>query len=72
MAVAFFLTILLVAGILRVFIWVNARMVMLQQDYNNTRGLAGASGNNSTAVPVNEGNFPQLDILGSNALYKKQ
>jgi hypothetical protein len=72
MALAVFLSILLVAGILRVFIWVNARVVMLQQDYDKNRGLAGSAGPGGTPVVVNEENFPKLDILGNNALYQRQ
>ena len=71
MAVAFFLTILIVAGILRVFIWVNARMVMLQQDYEKNRGYAGNT-INSAPIPINEEAFPQLDIMGNKALYVNQ
>ncbi|MCM8797122.1 MAG: hypothetical protein NC923_04505 [Candidatus Omnitrophica bacterium] len=72
MAVAVFLGLMLLAAILRVFIWVNARMVMLQQDYEKNRGLAGSAGPGSTAVPINEDAFPALDIMGNGTLYANQ
>lgn len=62
LAVSLVCVFVLFLGILKVFVWINSRMVMRQQAYDNSR--AGA---NTTAV--DESNYPKLDIFGQTPPY---
>ena len=55
MALAFVGTLLLLFGTLRVFMWMNSRILTREQDYDNTRVDAGSS---LTYVDWNESRQP--------------
>lgn len=55
--------ILLLASV-KLFVWVNERLVLRQEDYEATR-VAAAS--NNPGVQVDESGYPLLDIFGESA-----
>ena len=61
---AFICFFLLLFGTLKIFIWMNERMVRRQQDYEATRVEAGSIGDGDPGVYVDESDYPRLDIFG--------
>jgi len=51
---------ILIGGIVKIFLWVNKRMVLRQELYEQGRVDAGSAG----AEPVDESLFPKLNIFG--------
>lgn len=60
---AFICFLLLLFGSIKIFIWINERVVRRQEDYEVTRVQAGAINPNEEGVYVDESNYPQLDIF---------
>jgi cell division protein FtsL len=60
-------TVILLVGIVKIFVWVNDRMVQRDIDYNNTRVDAASeeTEGSNVVVVVNEEGYPQLDIFGN-------
>ena len=59
---------LLLLGCLKVFVWVNSRLVMRQEDYERSRVSAG-SGTSGQETQVDESRYPKLDIFGNTQAY---
>lgn len=57
---------ILLLGTLKVFVWVNSRLVMRHEDYEETRVRAGRR---SSMVGLDESKYPKLDIFGSTKPY---
>ncbi|MBU3934116.1 hypothetical protein KKD20_06880 [Patescibacteria group bacterium] len=62
--VALIAVFILFLGSVKIFVWVNERMVLRQEAYEKTRVSAGSS---NFEVQVDESDFPKLDIFGENA-----
>lgn len=63
LTVALIAAFILLLGTVKLFVWVNERMVLRQEDYEATR-VAAASDN--PGVEVDESAYPLLDIFGEN------
>lgn len=50
-------------GSVKIFTWLNERMVLRQEGYEATRVAAGSD---SPGTEVDESGYPQLDIFGEN------
>lgn len=68
MAIALICVFILLFASLNLFIWVNERLILRHQAYEDTRVAAGsvAQTNLPIEIQVDESGFPQLDILGEN------
>ena len=68
LTLAFICFFLLLFGTLKIFIWMNERMVRRQQDYEATRVAAGKLEPGQTLEDVgadlDESDYPRLDIFG--------
>lgn len=53
---------IILIGSLRVFLWVNKRMVSRQVDYEST-AVSAASTASPAEVPVDESQYPDIDIF---------
>jgi len=53
---------ILLFGAVKVFVWVNERMVLRQEQYEATRVEAASD---SPGLELDESNFPRLDIFGT-------
>lgn len=61
---AFICVIILLIGSVKIFVWLNERMVQRQKDYEATRVAAGNLTMGQTGVYVDESNYAKLDIFG--------
>ena len=74
MTVALVLVMLLIVGAVRIFVWLNERMVYRQVDYENTRAAAGSvpisteevdlmNQEQTMGVQVDESLYPALNVF---------
>jgi len=65
---AFICIFILLFGSIKIFIWFTERIVRRQEDYEQTRVLAGSLSKGQTleqaGANLNESNYPKLDIFG--------
>ena len=61
---AFICFMILLFGSVKIFIWLNERMVLRQEDFEASRVEAGNIGVGDPGVYINESNYPKLDIFG--------
>lgn len=67
--VAFICIMVLLFASVRIFVWMNQRMVQRQKDYEDTRIAAGSIEAGESGVYVDysdEEKYPKMDILGEN------
>jgi len=59
--VALIAAFILLLGTVKLFVWLNERMVLRQEAYESTRVKAGSS---SSTILVKEADLPELSIFG--------
>ena len=67
--VALIAVVILLLGSVKIFVWMNERMVLRQEAYEDSRVPAGSD---EPGVQVDETDFPALDIFGEVSLEKIQ